>query len=205
MVRPTPVPVTSPPESTRATSGLRDLIVTLPIETGVPSSFKAWARIRAVSPGIKVSAGGSRVRTDAVDARVPAGSPGALPVMSTARDARFPCDRASILARPGFMPTTVPSFLTCGDQTVRAPEGEFGGGNEVASRVEGGGKERLFLAYTQSHRLWGNLDLGHGLSPARRADRCCNSKYPNEDGAIHLGAGLARRLTGETTAEFTRA
>ena len=36
----------------------------------------------------------------------------AVPVISTARDARFPCDRASILARPGVTPRTVPSFRT---------------------------------------------------------------------------------------------
>jgi hypothetical protein len=39
-------------------------------------------------------------------------SPGALPVMRTAMEARLPCARASILASPGAIPKTVPSFLT---------------------------------------------------------------------------------------------
>ncbi len=111
-VRPGPRPVTTPAVSTDAISDLSDFQVTRPAAVGVPSSRTATGVIRTFSPGNSVTEAGSRVRREAEAARAPIESPGALPVIRTAIEARLPWARASILARPGVIPRTVPSFLT---------------------------------------------------------------------------------------------
>ena len=74
-------------------------------------------------------------------------------------EARFPWERASILARPGLTPMTVPSFRTSGNKRVRAPEGELGRRDEIAPLVESRGEERLLLAGSERHCFGGDLDF----------------------------------------------
>ena len=106
MLLPGATPITTPAVSTPATSGLSDFQITLPTGAVVPSSRSPCGVRRAVSPGRSIAVAGSSVRT--VPTEAPPFGP-VPPVMSTARDARFPCTRASTLANPGATPWTVPS------------------------------------------------------------------------------------------------
>ena len=110
MLFPGATPSTMPPLSTVATSGLSDFQRTRATASGLPSSRSACGVIWTLSPGSSMAAVGSSVR--ALPTAAPADGPEVPPVMSTASDARFPWIRASILARPGATPCTVPSCET---------------------------------------------------------------------------------------------
>ena len=149
MVRPGPTAITSPVESTAATSGWSDFQLTLPGGTAravLPQraglDHQALARQEGRGAGLE--------RQDGCPGR--AGGPPCHrcpgPVMRMAVDARRPWTRASTFARPGLTPTTAPVLADLGDQRVGAPESEAGIGDEVALAVVGRGEEGLPLPPT---------------------------------------------------------
>jgi hypothetical protein len=81
--------VITPAESTDAISGLKDLQVSRPTTAGVPSSRTARGVTRILSPEKMLTEPGSRINAEATE-RARAGSPGALPVMRIAIEARLP-------------------------------------------------------------------------------------------------------------------
>jgi hypothetical protein len=106
-------PVTSPVESTAATSGWSDFQLIRPGGTGVPSSRNTRGSMTRRSPGKRVKEAGWSVRSVPPGGGRPVSAAGlAVPVMRIAIDARRPWTRASTFARPGLTPTTAPSLPT---------------------------------------------------------------------------------------------
>jgi hypothetical protein len=158
MVRPALSAVIKPPESTRAMSGLSDLMVARKRLSRDSDSFPGKEGHRR---GLEHEHGG-RFCSGWRVARRRSGD-------QHRHRGPFPLRPGLDLGEAWLDPQNRAVFSHLRDHRIGAPEGELGRCNEVAAGIEGGREERLFLPHPKGHGLRGHLHLGDGLRRQRRA------------------------------------